>query len=265
MIIDTCAMINNPEIFEYIADDEYVRIPRMVADELSKIKDRKHYAYTEEDTPKIARKLAHIIDDDLNKVFNVREIDRFLVEPAHMELIEKAGDLDAAVPDNQILSVALYHGEDDTTLVTDDIAFRDVIAGTPNIRCMTSRDYIESHKHCYRSQRDRESDAAREKIRRIAAGSKASTSAGKKESPVMGNTLRVEKLSDYGVQFSVPALRVLKNNKINTIEQFLNLTQEKVSALKVTSKEFGARAEISRELSRKEELLKKIRDAKSST
>lgn len=40
--MDTCALMHHPDLFLYFEDEEYVRIPTKVIDELGKIKDKRN-------------------------------------------------------------------------------------------------------------------------------------------------------------------------------------------------------------------------------
>lgn len=44
-IVDTCALMHHPDLFLYFEDEEYVRIPTKVIDELGKIKDKRNKKY----------------------------------------------------------------------------------------------------------------------------------------------------------------------------------------------------------------------------
>ena len=99
-ILDTCALMHHPEIFMYFGDEEFIRIPTKVIDELGKIKDKRNKKYGTElaDT---ARIIARDIDRIYLKMFNRKNKVRLMIENAAIDLLPK--DLDPEVPDNQIL------------------------------------------------------------------------------------------------------------------------------------------------------------------
>ncbi|MCD7825823.1 MAG: PIN domain-containing protein [Clostridiaceae bacterium] len=149
-VLDTCALMHNPEILLYFADDEYVRIPTKVIDELGKIKDKRNRKY-DASSSDTARRIARDIDMYYLQLFNRRNRVRFLIENAELELLPK--DLDATVPDNQILSLALKYKDWETYIVSDDGVFR-LTAQAQNIQAITGAKFIEMHQDSKKTLND---------------------------------------------------------------------------------------------------------------
>ena len=152
--MDTCAMMHEPELFLYFNEEEYVRIPTKVLDELGKIKDKRNSKYSPElsDT---ARALARDIEYKYLRIFNKTNKLRLIIENAYLDLLPK--ELDPKVPDNQILSVALKYKDWECYIISDDGVFR-LTSLAQNIQPLTSRDFINSHKESYKTLTDRIKD-----------------------------------------------------------------------------------------------------------
>lgn len=150
-ILDTCAIMHHPEIFLYFADDEYVRIPTKVIDELGKIKDKRNKKY-DATTADTARIVTREIDRSYLQLFNRENRLRFMIENAALDLLPK--DLDPTVPDNQILSVALKYKDWDTAIISDDGVFR-LTSIVQKLETMKAEQFIKTHKETYKSLEDR--------------------------------------------------------------------------------------------------------------
>lgn len=146
-VVDTCALIHHPDLLQYFKEDEYVRIPTKVIDELGKIKDKRNKKYSVE-TSNTARILARDISMYYLPLFNCENKIRLLIENAVVELLPK--DLDPLVPDNQILSVALKYKNWETYIISDDGVFR-LATEAQNIKTITSDEFIASHKESYKN------------------------------------------------------------------------------------------------------------------
>ena len=150
-IVDTCAMMHHPEIFLYFDDNEYVRVPTKVIDELGKIKDKRNSKYSTE-LAETARTLAREIERAYVRIFNKTNKIRFLIENASLDLLPP--ELDQTVPDNQILSVALKYKDWNVFIISDDGVFR-LTSLAQNIHPITSEEFISSHQNSYKSLTDR--------------------------------------------------------------------------------------------------------------
>ena len=69
VVFDTCSLIHRPDIFAYMADDEYIRIPTKVIEELGKIKDKRNTKYDDE-VSETARVIAREIERTYLHLFN---------------------------------------------------------------------------------------------------------------------------------------------------------------------------------------------------
>lgn len=141
-IIDTCALMHHPELLLYFSDEEFVRIPTKVIDELGKIKDMRSSKYSPE-LSRTATRLAYDIERKYLKLFNFTNKMRLMIENAELDLLPE--ELDKNVPDNQILSVALKYSEWDTIIISDDGVFR-LTSLAQNIKAITGEEFIKEHE-----------------------------------------------------------------------------------------------------------------------
>lgn len=268
-IVDTCAMIHNPELFLYFSDEEYIRIPTKVLDELGKIKDKRNSKYSPElsDT---ARGLAHNIEYKYLRIFNKTNPLRLLVENASLDLLPK--DLDPTVPDNQILSVALKYKDWECYIISDDGVFR-LTSLAQKIHPLTSGDFISNHKEYYKSLTDRIKDFNKSegaKYQDIPEGKKQSTSeiskptaekdvANSDKNDAMIDALPISDIRKYGPWLSQQEIEFLKTNKIKTIGEFRDLTESRVNGMKAKGRNTIYRNAIANAVRHKEGIFNKIR------
>lgn len=144
-IVDTCAIMHHPELFLYFSDEEYVRIPTKVIDELGKIKDKRNIKY-EAELSETARAIAREIERSYLRIFNKTNKVRFLIENAALDLLPQ--ELDSTVPDNQILSVAMKYKDWETYIISDDGIFR-LASIAQSIKPITSEEFIANHRDNY--------------------------------------------------------------------------------------------------------------------
>lgn len=146
-IVDTCAIINNQELFLYFSKDEYIRLPLTVIAELGKIKDRQSKKYGRDDEKAyIARTVVNKIKNTYLTSFNI--INECILMRAKADASLLPADLDPTVPDHLILSVALKYNSWDVCIITDDNQFS-LVANSIGIKTITSNQFIESHKKHY--------------------------------------------------------------------------------------------------------------------
>ena len=147
-VLDTSALLNAPYIFKYFYEDEYIRIPVRVIDELGKIKDY-HSGYNSKKTiggQDLSMTARHLCKDiynkylyDLNKEDNIR----FVLEPAE-EIKSIPASLDLNVPDNWILANVLFYKNWDVTLISDDTQFR-LLNDSYGMKSMSSKEFVDTH------------------------------------------------------------------------------------------------------------------------
>lgn len=255
-IVDTCAMMHHPEIFQYFGEEEYVRVPTKVIDELGKIKDKRNSKYSSElsDT---ARKIAREIEYAYMRIFNETNKIRFLVENASLNLLPP--ELDPNVPDNQILSVALKYKDWDVSIISDDGVFR-LTSIAQNIHPITSEEFISSHKESFVSLTER--IKAFNKIGsnqgQNTASEKASQDIDTKDIVVNTATQSInvssedaKPLKEAGYLYLSPGtIDYLKGRKIKTIGDFRKLTLESAKSMPVKGQQFIYRNEIVRALTK---------------
>lgn len=140
-VMDTCALIHHPDILLYFNEDEYVRIPTKVIDELGKIKDMRSKKY-DANLSRTAAKMLADIERKYLLLFNKDKKMRLIIENTDLDLLPV--DLDKNVPDNQILSVALKYKEWNPIIISDDGCFR-LTSMAQNIIAQTSEEFIEEH------------------------------------------------------------------------------------------------------------------------
>ena len=146
-VLDTSAIIHNPDLFLYFSANEYVRLPLVVLAELGKIKDRRSDLFERtDDSSTTARFLAKDIRNIYLKCFNVMNECILMTEVSALDLLPP--DLDQTTPDHQILSVALKYKNWDVCLITDDLQFS-LIAEQIGIKTISSNEFIKTHKSYY--------------------------------------------------------------------------------------------------------------------
>ena len=144
-VVDTCALINCPEILHSFGPDEYVRTPAQVMIELGKIKDRRSPRAYADNAPSVARKLVEEIDYDLDNFTFSNDL-IILSEDAHQDLLPP--DLDPDTYDHLILSVAFAYKKWNVTLITDDKQFA-LVAKHYEVNTISGRQFMEFHKKFY--------------------------------------------------------------------------------------------------------------------
>ena len=283
-ILDTCALMHHPEIFMYFDDEEFIRIPTRVIDELGKIKDKRNKKYGAElaDT---ARIIARDIDRLYLKIFNRKNKVRLMIENAAIDLLPK--DLDPEVPDNQILSVAMKYNGWDTVIVSDDGIFR-LAASAQNITSTNSEDFIEQHKDAYKSLDERiketngsnKSETLDKKEENIIDKNDAGTMADKIAS-VVGNMfsseektelsgekqvtklviddLPIRELKKYVPDFNEPIFAYLQSNQIKTVGEFRMLTESRVRSFPAKGKQMVCKNTIMRAVKQMDSIISKIK------
>lgn len=267
-VLDTCALMHKPELLLYFTDEEYVRIPTKVIDELGKIKDKRNRKYdaTLSDT---ARILARDIDTYYLKLFNQQNKVRFMIENAALDLLP--ADLDPNVPDNQILSVALKYKDWDTYIVSDDGVFR-LTSKAQNIQAITSEQFIESHKNSYKSLVDWSKE--NEVVSTTEAETKVSESVKVKETETNQtesvpsteeflemsiDDMPIRELKKYVPDFNEPVFSFLVACKIKTIGDFRKLNESKVRSFTAKGKQLVYKNTVMRAVKQMDQIIPKIK------
>lgn len=276
-IVDTCAMMHHPEIFLYFGDEEYVRVPTKVIDELGKIKDKRNLKYDTElsDT---ARNLAREIERSYVRIFNKTNKVRFLIENAALELLPR--ELDPNVPDNQILSVAMKYKDWDAYIISDDGVFR-LTSLAQNIQPITSEDFIASHKDSFKSLNDRIKEynaTGSVPYQEISEANRSRSSGSNPAQTQTGNpvhlagshtependelsidSLPLNELRKYVPNFGTQELSFLISNKVKTIGDFRKLTESRVSSMKAKGKQSIYRNTVASIVRRMDEIIPLIK------
>ncbi len=163
-VLDTCALMHEPELFCYFKDDEYIRVPVMVIEELDKIKDkRSRKAGGKGEVEEASRTAGYLIREigrTYSPLFNRQDDFRFLQEFSDESLLPK--DLDPSSPDNKILSVALKYRDWQVTVLTDDNAMANK-ARLMGFGTLKAAEFMESHRAFYKSRSARIEEANRRK------------------------------------------------------------------------------------------------------
>lgn len=274
-IVDTCAMMHHPELFLYFRDEEYVRVPTKVIDELGKIKDKRNVKYDAvlSDT---ARTLAREIERSYVRIFNKTNKVRFLIENAALDLLPK--ELDSTVPDNQILSVAMKYQDWDAYIISDDGVFR-LTTMAQNIKPITSEEFIESHRDSFVSLNDRIkaynssgtqyqeiADTNRNLDQENKASGKpvdstttASINTGSEDDELLIDSLPLNELRKYEPTFGTNELTFLMTNKVKTIGDFRKLTVDRVNGMKAKGKQTVYRNTVISIVRRKDKIIPLIK------
>ena len=259
-ILDTCALINNPDIFLFFAEDEYVRIPTKVVDELGKIKDKRNFKYAA-DVSHTARKVSRDINDVYLIQFNQSNKIRFLIENADLSLLPL--DLDPTVPDNQILSVALKYKGWDICIVSDDGVFN-LAAKAQNIKAMKGAQFKKEHESYYKSaeQRQKEFLLAKEKdtfnkILKDSGLTADEVNEGKKIDVAIDN-IAIRKIKLYAPEIDDKVISYLETNKIKTIGAFRKLTEKSVDMLPAKGPNVIIRNSLKRHVKDMDNIIEKV-------
>lgn len=262
-VLDTCAIMHNPEILLYFKDDEYVRIPTKVIDELGKIKDKRNLKYGAE-LSDIARIFVRDVNTNYLRLFNQENRVRFMIENAALDLLPT--DLDPKVPDNQILSVALKYKDWKVFIVSDDGVFR-LTSLAQNIKAITSQDFIDSHKEQYKSLTDwikeynvnsPEAAIVTNPQYRPEQEMQSRTQESEEISLPIDN-LPIKELKKYSPLCDDKVLSFLQANKIKTIGDFRQLTESKARSFAAKGKQDIYKSILIRILKQKNEIIAKIK------
>lgn len=265
-ILDTCALMHNPDLLLYFAEDEYVRIPTKVIDELGKIKDKRNKKYDSalSDT---ARAIARDINMYYLQLFNRENKLRFLIENAAVDLLPK--DLDSTVPDNQILSVALNYKDWETYIVSDDGVFR-LTALAQSIQAITGADFLKSHQENKKTLTDWIKQANAQSLDVVAEEIPVNTedqtekkqenaSEEPKFQKLEIDDLPIRELRKYIPDFNEPVMSYLKASGIKTIGAFRMLTEVKIRNLPEKGKQMIYKNTVIRAVKQMNTIIQKIK------
>ena len=265
-ILDTCALIHHPEILLSFKEDEYVRIPTKVIDELGKIKDKRSVKYSAE-VARTAARLANDIERRYLKLFNYQNKMRLMIENAELDLLPE--DLDRAVPDNQILSVALKYRDWNPIIISDDGVFR-LTSLAQNIQAQKSEDFLKEHE-IYKKSLEKwvekfekaggrlvlQSNVPLAKPKHVAQAEYIQNDKseallrleqGRFEDEMI-DELPIRELKRYiPSELTEPVFALLQSNGVKTIGKFKTLTTKDVEGFKAKGKQAVFKNNISRAL-----------------
>ena len=261
-VLDTCAIMHNPEILLYFKEDEYVRIPTKVIDELGKIKDKRNLKYSAElsDT---ARIFVRDVNTNYLRLFNQENKVRLLVENADIGLLP--ADLDPKVPDNQILSVALKYKDWEVFIISDDGVFR-LASLAQDIKAITSREFIESHKDQYKNLIDWVKTFNAQNLV-LTEETKPTDKPEKPESVDVSaenemltiDDLPIKELRKYSSMCDEKVLSFLQANQIKTIGDFRKLSESRARGFAAKGKQEIYKNSLIRIIKLKDEIISKIK------
>ena len=283
-IVDTCALMHHPDLFLYFEDEEYVRIPTKVIDELGKIKDKRNKKYGAE-LSETARILAREIERTYLKVYNKNNKVRLMIENAAPELLPR--ELDPDVPDNQILSVALKYKNWEVFIISDDGVFR-LAAMAQRIVAINSEDFINQHKEHYKSLEERIKECNSETNTKITSkdiasdteSEEASERLADKIAKAVGNIilepsmqseeedgsqelaiddLPIRELKKYIPDFNEPVFSYLQSNQVKTVGAFRHLTESKVRNMPAKGKQMVYKNTVMRAVKQLDSIIAKIK------
>ena len=252
-IVDTCALMHHPDLFLYFEDEEYVRIPTKVIDELGKIKDKRNKKYGAE-LSETARILAREIERTYLKVYNKNNKVRLMIENAAPELLPK--ELDPDVPDNQILSVALKYKNWEVFIISDDGVFR-LAAMAQRIVAMNSEDFINQHKEHYKSLEERIKECNSETNIILEPAVQPEEGNASQELPI--DDLPVRELKKYIPDFNEAVFSYLQSNQVKTVGAFRHLTEGKVRNMPAKSKQMVYKNTVMRAVKQRDSIIAKIK------
>ena len=230
-IIDTCAIMHTPNILNYFEDNEYIRIPITVIDELGKIKDGRSSKYTYNLSDR-ARKISNQIEIAL-KCLNIKDKMRLVIDNAEIDLLPI--DLDPTVPDNKILSVALKYAGCDVTIISDDVDFR-LISHGQEIASIKSGDFIRN--------RVEHNIIGIQKEQKIDVDS--------------WQDLSVKVLKKYNTSIKDNVTEYLIKNNIKTIGDFEKISLEAAEKIQANNRQIIYKNALIRAIQDKENIIRKI-------
>lgn len=213
-IFDTCAIMHRTDLLEFIGDDEIVRVPKVVLEELNKHKSNRY----DSDISKNGQRAIKAI-----RIYKISV--RFDYEDSHPELIPE--DYEDS-NDNRILSCAmrykLYTGLP-VVIITDDYDLLNK-AASEHIEAVTAQEFI--------SRKIQEAEEAR----RLQAESNVETEPSEEDSTddaeqrkkALLDFLQSKITTKHGM--TQAEVDVLRNNGITKYGEFVNLTEEELSSYK---------------------------------
>ncbi len=272
-ILDTCALINNPDILLMFDEEDYVRIPATVVDELGQIKDRRNRRFGDDPyVPQIARRLAKDIYYKYLKLFNFSNRLRLVIENPDPDILPIG--LDKGVHDNLILSVALKYSNWDTYIISDDVQFR-LMSNSQRIAALTGQEFIESHQ-IYKKSMDQWMDSYKKhggNLQEDSTDSLKTTADELKDAVKMTDEavheLELGHFNSPGVddlpirelkkvlssELTEQVLSLMQKNGIKTVGQFRMLTPEKIDGFKAKGQQIILIRNIKRALAKYAELV----------
>lgn len=262
-ILDTCALMHEPELLLYFAEDEYVRIPTKVIDELGKIKDKRNDKYDVE-LSKTAKDMVWHIGKYYMKYFNQQNKVRFIIENAEIDNLPV--DLDPNVPDNQILSVALKYKDWDTYIISDDGAFI-LTAISQNMKGITSEEFIKTHKESFKAF-----DEMKQQVEKLSNVKKVLVETQGEEvvrSQIVDENnefiemsiddLPLRTLKKYVPDFNEQIFAYLNSCKIKTIGDFRKLNETKIGLMPAKGQQQIYKNNILRTVKQMDQIISKIK------
>ena len=284
IVSDAQSKKNNGKKILYFEDEEYVRIPTKVIDELGKIKDKRNKKYGAE-LSETARILAREIERTYLKMYNKNNKVRLMIENAAPELLPR--ELDPDVPDNQILSVALKYKNWEVFIISDDGVFR-LAAMAQRIVAMNSEDFINQHKEHYKSLEERIKECNSETNTEITNKDIASDTESEEASELLadkiakavGNIilepsvqseeeddsqelaiddLPIRELKKYIPDFNEPVFSYLQSNQVKTVGAFRHLTESKVRNMPAKGKQMVYKNTVMRAVKQLDSIIAKIK------
>ena len=262
-ILDTCAIMHKPDILLYFKNDEYVRIPTKVIDELGKIKDKRNLKYSAE-LSNTARIFVRDVNMNYLRLFNQKNKVRFLIENAAIDLLP--ADLDPNVPDNQILSVALKYKDWEVVIVSDDGVFR-LTSLAQNIKSITSTEFIDAHKEHYKNLKEWIKDYNAQNtagVDLVVEKPESDSLRPENEEIPLENISRaiddlpIKELRKYSNLCDQKVLSFLQTNQIKTIGDFRLLTESRAGEFSAKGKQEICKNSLLRILKQKNHILAKI-------
>lgn len=214
-IFDTCAIMHRTDLLEFIGDDEIVRVPKVVLEELNKHKSNRY----DSDISKNGQRAIKAI-----RIYKISV--RFDYEDSHPELIPE--DYEDS-NDNRILSCAmrykLYTGLP-VVIITDDYDLLNK-ATSEHIEAVTAQEFI--------SRKIQEAEEAR----RLQAEAQTETESVDEDNTADDTEQRKKALLEF-LQSKISTkhgmtqaeVDVLRNNGITKYGEFVNLTEEELSSYK---------------------------------
>ena len=217
-VLDTCALLNHPDILDYFSNSETIIIPAIVESELGAQKKK--------------NPTAQVVIRSIEKHRLANEqfgYERCRIESAHMDLISEH-DFFKKQNDPRVISVARYYIAFNPTIITDDVDMRN-LASSLKIEAIGSNAFLENHGVAVEVQEDK------------VIPTQSTASATQIETNPLDELLDAP-IYKFAKKFSITAeeISLMASNKIRTYGEFVETSDDVLRSI------FGKKQFLSKHL-----------------